>query len=209
MSKTYYGIDLSKHNIVTSWSQVHDDNTIDFIILRAGGNYGGYYKDSRFEQYYNACKNYGIPVGVYYDAGKTFFSKDYGIEYAKHFCDLLSGKQFEMPVYVDIEVTPAKYKKYITEAAISFCELMESRRYFVGIYGSDISTFYDLLDINQVQRYSKWVARYGFKPSYVKNYNMWQYSSTGTIKGIKGKVDLDKTTTNFPKIIKRGCFNGY
>lgn len=209
MSKTYYGIDLSKHNIVNSWSQVHDDNNIDFIILRAGGNYGGYYKDSRFEQYYNACKNYGIPVGAYYDAGKTFFSKDYGLDYAKHFYDLLSGKQFEMPVYVDIEVTPAKYKKYITEAAVAFCEYMESKRYFVGIYGSDISTFYDLLDIDQVQRYSKWVARYGLKPSYVKNYNMWQYSSTGTIKGIKGNVDLDKTTTNFPKIIQRGCFNGY
>lgn len=209
MSKTYYGIDLSKHNIVTSWAQVYEENQIDFVILRAGGNFGGYYKDSRFEQYYNACKMYGIPVGAYYDAGKTFFSADYGRDYAKHFCDLLSGKQFEMPVYVDIEVTPAKYKKYITEAAISFCELMESRRYFVGIYGSDISTFYNLLDIDQVQRYSKWVARYGLKPNYVKNYNMWQYSSTGTVKGIKGKVDLDRTTTNFPKIVKGGCFNGY
>ena len=209
MSKAYNGIDLSKHNIVTSWSQVAEENEIDFIILRAGGNFGGFYKDTRFEQYYNACKMYDIPVGAYYDAGKHFLYETAGKEYAKHFCDLMSGKQFEMPVYLDIEVTPAKYKKYITQAAIAFCEYLEDKRYFVGIYGSDISTFHNLIDIDKVRPYSKWVARYGHKPCYVKDYNIWQYSSTGSIRGIKGKVDLDQTTTNFPKIIKRGCFNGY
>lgn len=208
MAKTYNGIDLSRHNIVTSWDNVANENQIDFIILRAGGDYDGKYKDSKFEYYYNACKMYEIPVGVYYDCGKHFFSESAGIECAKHFKDLLSGKVFEMPVYMDIEATPAENKKYITDATISFCDYMEDRHFFVGIYASDISGFKEMLDVSRLDRYSKWVARYGKKPSYVKNYGMWQYSNVGKVNGITGFVDLDSTTINYPKIIQRGGFNG-
>lgn len=209
MSRTFYGIDLSKHNKVLSWASVYDDNNIDFIILRAGGNYNGFYKDTKFEQYYNACKMYGIPVGAYYDCGKEFFSLNAGLECAKHFRGLLSGKQLEMPVYMDIEVTPSKYKKYITDAASAFCSYMETHKYFVGIYASDISGFKERLDFDRVKQFSTWVARYGKKPEYIESPGMWQYSSSGKVNGIFGPVDLDKTNIDFPKIIKRGCFNGY
>ena len=118
MTKIFKGIDLSRHNVVTNWEKVKEQ--VDFVILRAGGNYGGYYKDSKFEQYYAACKKLGIPVGAYYDAGKELWCADGGA-YAQHFLKLLQGKTFEYPVYIDIEVTPKRYKKANTGAAISFC----------------------------------------------------------------------------------------
>lgn len=201
---TYEGIDLSRHNVVTDWNKVKKD----FVILRAGGNYGGYYKDSKFESYYEACKSRGIPVGAYYDAGRELCYAD-GKEYAQHFLKLLKGKQFEMPVYIDIEVVPASMKKANTGAAIAFCEELEKYRYFVGIYGSDISTFYSQLDLQLVQDYTLWVARYGRSPSYVTDYAIWQYSSCGKIDGIKGSVDLDRCYTDFPKLIKGVHMNGY
>lgn len=205
--KVYNGIDLSKHNVVTDWDKVKTQ--VDFVILRAGGNYGGFYKDPKFEQYYNSCKLRGIPMGAYYDVGKCFYTHETGLEYAQHFKNLLSGKTFELPVYADIEVTPKKYKKWITAAALSFCMFMESHKYFVGIYGSDISTFKEALEDDKLQAFTHWVARYGNKPNYVKEYGIWQKSSTGRIEGIKGNVDLDETTINFPKIIKGVHLNGY
>lgn len=205
MKKIYEGIDLSRHNVVTSWERVKDQ--IDFCILRAGGNYGGYYKDSKFEIYYAACKRLGIPVGAYYDAGKELWCHD-GSEYAQHFLKLISGKVFEMPVYIDIEVTPKRYKKANTGAAIAFCEEMEKHRYFVGIYGSDINTFKEMIYLDMVKPYSLWVARYGNKPSYVKEYAMWQYTSKGTISGIKGNVDKDQCYTDFPTLLKGVHLNG-
>ena len=117
---TYEGIDLSRHNVVTDWNKVKKD----FVILRAGGNYGGFYKDSKFESYYEACKSRGIPVGAYYDAGKELCYAD-GKEYAQHFMKLIKGKTFEMPVYIDIEVVPASMRKANTGAAIAFCEELE------------------------------------------------------------------------------------
>ena len=204
--KEYRGIDLSKHNIVTDWDRVKQQ--VDFVILRAGGNYGGFYKDSRFEMYYNACKMRGIPVGAYYDVGKEFIGAEKGREYADHFRALLSGHTFEYPVYADIEVTPKKYKKYITQAAIAFCENMEDHKYYVGIYGSDISTFHDALIADQVDQYTLWVARYGKKPNYIKRYAIWQHTSKGHIDGIVGNVDQDICTVDFPKIMKGVHLNG-
>ena len=203
MKKTFNGIDLSRHNIVTNWDKVQTD----FIILRAGGNYGGFYKDSKFEMYYAACKRKGIPVGAYYDAGKDLWCAD-GREYAHHFLKLISGKVFEMPVYIDIEVVPKRYKKMTTGAAIEFCREMEKNRYFVGIYGSDINTFKEQLSLGQITDFSLWVARYGKRPEYVKEYDMWQHSSKGSIEGIKGPVDLDTTSVDFPSLLKGVHLNG-
>ena len=203
----YKGIDLSRHNIVQDWDKVK--NQVDFVILRAGGNFDGFYKDSKFERYYDACKLRNIPVGAYYDAGKAFIGADTGKEYADHFRQLLSGHTFEYPVYVDIEVTPKKFKRLITAAAISFCDYMEDLRYFTGIYGGDISTFHDALIADDISAYTLWVARYGSKPKYIKQYGIWQHSSKGHIDGIIGNVDLDISYVNYPKIIKGVHLNGY
>ena len=203
------GIDISKHNKVTSWDMVSQNHHVQFVILRAGGDYNGKYKDSKFEQYYNACKNYGIPVGAYYDCGKEFYTYNKGISCAKHFKELLTGKQFEYPVYMDIEVTPTKYRELITDAAYGFCKEMESYKYYVGIYASDISGFKEALNINRLTYFDKWVARYGKAPSYVKDHGIWQYSSKGFINGIAGDVDLDKCYRNYEKIIKGAHLNGY
>lgn len=205
--KEYKGIDLSKHNIVSDWDKVKSQ--VDFVILRAGGNFDGFYKDSKFERYYDACKLRGIPVGAYYDAGKAFMGAQTGKEYAQHFKALLSGHVFEYPVYVDIEVTPKKFKKLITDAAVSFCESMEESNYYVGIYGSDISTFHDMLIADQVSQFTLWVARYGTKPKYIKEYAVWQHTSKGRINGIIGNVDQDISYRDFPKIMKGVHLNGY
>ena len=204
--KEYHGIDLSKHNKVINWELVSKE--VDFVILRAGGNFNGFYKDSKFERYYNACKMYDIPVGAYYDCGKEFYTTEMGNKCAEHFRGLLSGKVLEYPVYMDIEVTPAKYRKLITDASIAFCETMEGYKYFTGIYASDISGFQGLLQKERLEQFSFWVARYGNKPSYVKNYGIWQHSSKGRINGIEGNVDLDTSYRDFPKIIKGVHLNG-
>ena len=205
---TMYGIDLSK------WNKVYDYQSIksfglDFVIIRAGGNYGGYYKDPLFEKHYAECKNAGLAVGAYYDCGKEFIGDVTGRDYANHFLKLLYGKQLDMPVFMDIEVTPKRFRTYITDAAIGFCERMEDHKYFVGIYASDISGFKESLEFNRLADYTTWVARYGKKPEYVKYPGIWQYTSSGSVPGIKGNVDMDRTDVNYPFIIKRGKFNGY
>ena len=86
---------------------------------------------------------------------------------------------------------------------------MEAMGYYVGIYASDISGFKDRLNINQLNAFDKWVARYGSEPKYVKNYGIWQYSSSGVVDGIKGRVDVNYSKVDYPGIIKTHHLNGF
>ena len=128
---------------------------------------------------------------------------------ADRFVKMLNGKQFEMPVYMDIESTPISKKKGATDAVIAFCEVLEAAGYYAGVYASDISGFKDRLDANRLTRFDKWVARYGSKPSYITEYGMWQSSETGKVKGINGNVDLDTAYKDYPTIIKKLGLNGF
>lgn len=200
------GIDISRWNIITSFKEVKDSG-IDFVIIRIGGSNGGLYKDPKFELYYKAAKLAGLKVGAYYDTGADFIDSAHGYIAAEHCLTLLQGHEFEYPIFMDIETAATVYKKGITDAAIAFGSKLESNKYYVGIYASDVSGFHDRLEIERVKRFSLWVARYGKKPQYVEEYAMWQKSSKGELPGVRGPVDLDECTVNFPYIIKKQNLN--
>ena len=203
------GIDISRWNGVIDFKAVKASG-ISFVIMRAGGSNGGFYKDPMFEKNYAGAKAAGLYVGAYYDTGKDFVSYSEGYRCAEHFLTLLKGKSFEYPVYADIETVATVHKSGATDAAISFCSRLEQKGAFAGIYASDISGFKDRLELSRLQdKFTLWVARYGKEPQYVRFYDIWQKSSTGSIKGIDGPVDLDICTKNFPTIIKKKKLNDF
>lgn len=204
------GIDISHWNRAKDFFEVKASG-IDFVILKAGGSDAGFYSDPQFENYYRQAKLAGLSVGAYYFTGKNFYGAAAGIEDAKRFARIIKGKTFEYPVYVDIEMTsPADGKmEEATAAAIIFCRYMESLGYFAGIYASDISGFKERLMLERLTPFTLWVARYGKKPQYVEEYDVWQKSSTGQVPGIVGNVDMDVSYKDFKKIITSKHFNGF
>lgn len=202
------GIDVSHWNGNIDFTKVKAAG-YSFVIIKAGGSDKGFYKDPKFEENYKKAKAAGLSVGAYYFVGKAFLGAENGLADARRFEQLLSGKEFEYPVYLDLETTPAQKKSLATIASINFCEYMESKGFFVGIYSSDISGFKEKLDVSKLKDFTLWVARYGNKPQYVKDPAMWQCSSKGAVKGISGSVDLDISYVDFAKIIKKKGFNGF
>ena len=181
------------------------------VIIKAGGSDAGFYQDSRFEEYYNGAKNAGLHIGSYYFVGKYCLSTNDGIEDAIRFANILEGKQFDLPVYMDVEAPASGQKDGVTDAIIGFCTEMENRGYYVGVYASDISGFKDKIDYERIKdRYTLWVARYGSEPKYATNYQIWQYSESGRVNGINdNNVDLDECYVDFPIIITSLGYNGY
>ena len=97
------GIDVSKHQGVIDWSKVKTD----FAILRAGfGRYASQ-KDPQFERNYAGAKAAGIPVGAYWYSYAR--SAEEAREEAKACLQVLQGKQFEFPIYFDIEDCSQSY----------------------------------------------------------------------------------------------------
>lgn len=202
------GIDVSVYQGDIDWKNVKNSG-IEFAIIKAGGSDSGFYTDSTFKQNYANAKAVGMPVGAYYFVGSGCTSKADGIADAKRFLEIIKGKTFEYPVYIDLEATSPSAKAGATEACIGFCETMENAGYYCGIYASDVSGFNDRLILSKLDKFDKWVARYGSKPVVVKSYGIWQKSDSGRISGINGNVDLDEAYMDYPTIIKNAGLNGF
>lgn len=202
------GIDVSHWQGAINWTKVKASG-IQFAIIKAGGSDAGFYTDPRWEENYRNAKANGIAVGAYYFVGPACTSAEDGKADAQRFLAQLAGKQFEYPVFMDVEATPAFAKAGTTEAAIAFCRALESAGYFAGIYSSTYSGFQERLDDSRLTPFTHWVAQYASKCSYGGAFGIWQYSSTGSVSGIAGNVDMDISYQDYPSIIKTGGFNGY
>lgn len=204
----YKGIDISKWQGTVDFGKVTKDKNVDFVILRAGLGKVASQIDAKFNTYYAGAKAAGIPVGAYwYSYAKTV--ADAKLE-AQACLQVIRGKQFEMPIWYDIEEknTFATGKNNVSAIARAFCSVLEAAGYFVGIYMSrSPATSYLASDIPT--RYAMWIAEYSSSCKYQQNYGMWQYSDKGVISGIKGSVDLDYCYVDYISAIKSKGLNGF
>lgn len=102
MSRTF-GVDIATFNGDVDIGELRRAGA-EFVIVRCGGADDpklGYYTDPRFERNYAACKREGMPVGAYYLLRATDERK--AREEARHCLSLIEGRQFEYPIYLDVE----------------------------------------------------------------------------------------------------------
>ena len=201
------GIDVSHWQGKINFHKVKKAG-IQFVIIKAGGSDAhSRYKDVNFDRYYKDAKAAGLHVGAYYFVGKSFYLDGRGLTDAQHFLRLLEGKVFDMPVYIDVETCPPKEQFRTTNQVIDFCDWMEKHNAFVGVYASDIAGFDNMLQKTRLEKYTWWVSRYGGKPKNI--YGIYQWTPSGRVNGITGKVDRNKCVVNFPEIIKRKGLNQF
>ena len=185
------GIDISGWQEKIDWDKVK--NQIEFAIIRLGyiGNNENKL-DTYFERNYSECKRLGIPVGVYiYNYVKT---EDRISSCADWVIDKLNGKSLELPVYIDMEDDSIAYlgKDKLTNLCIVFNTKIEITKRWAGVYAN--RNWYDnYLNKDEIKRrYTTWIAHYGVDINkYNGQYDMLQYTESGTIQGINGKVDLN------------------
>ena len=200
-----YGIDVSQWQGDIDWNAVKTD----FAILRAGYGKIASQMDVKFERNYKGAKAANIPVGAYWYSYAV--SPDEAREEAKVFMQFLKGKQFEYPVYFDVEEakTLALGRDRVSDIIIAFLDEMEKAGYFAGLYMSASPLTTHTTDFVK-KRFAIWVAHYGVtKPTYAGQYGMWQYSSTGKVDGIKGNIDLNECYVDYPREIKADGKNGF
>ena len=194
-------IDVSVHQGRIDWSKVK--NHIDGAIIRCG--YGSDYAkqdDKQFKRNIEECIEYNIPFGVYlYSYAKD---KNMAKSEAAHVLRLIEPYKGKLsyPVYYDLE--EAGTESGAVERAIVFGKIIESKGYWCGIYANQY--WWRTYLKNGLDRFTKWVAKYSDeKPSGISGtYDIWQYSSKGSVPGIKGPVDMNVCYRDFPSIIRPG-----
>lgn len=204
------GIDISIHDGIVDFNKVKSSGLADFVIIRAGYGRLIEQKDKRFEKNYNGCTENNIPVGCYwYSYAKSV--SEIQTE-AKVFLETIKGKQFAYPVYLDFEEKSqfALGKAKCSEMAEAFLDILENAGYYAGIYSSK-SHLENYFTEDILKRYTVWVAHYGVsKTSYKYPFDMWQYSSDGSVPGISHRCDMNYCyKDDFPEIIKSAGLNGF
>ena len=196
------GIDVSYYQGNIDWDEVKNEK--QFAIIRMG--YGKSKKDKKFEDYYEGAKAAGVQLGAYLFSYAE--SVDDAEKEAEHALDLLKGKQFEWPIYYDIEAD-ALNKGDVNAKLDKFCTILQENNYFCGVYSS-ASPLKSKFDSSVLAKYAVWVAHYGVKqPGYNGEWGIWQYSDKGKVSGIKADVDLDVASINYADVIMSKGFNGY
>ena len=205
------GIDISSYQKGINFDKLKEK--IEFIILRGGftgyGNGVSLNKDKCFENFYSEAKKRNIPVGVYwYSCANTYEKGKKEAEFLYNNC--LKGKQFEFPIYMDVEEKRWQQvgKSQMNQAIKGFCETLENLGYYVGIYASTywFNTFIDTANLKQ---YDKWLANWSKnKPSFkYGRFGMWQNTNKKSVAGMY--VDGDVSYENYPSIMKSCGLNGY
>lgn len=204
------GIDVSKHNGTIDWQKAKASGSVDFAVIRAGYGRLISQKDVQFERNYAECKKYGIPCGTYWYSYAHSVSEIQ--TEARVFLEVIKGKQFEYPVYLDFEEKSqfALGKAKCTEMAKAFLEILENAGYYAGIYSSK-SHLENYFTEDILRNYTVWVAHYGVsKTSYKYPFDIWQYSSDGSVPGINHRCDMNYCyKDDFPEIIKSAGLNGF
>ena len=182
------GIDVSKWQGAINWSQVAKDD-VNFAFIRASI---GMEIDETFVTNARGANENGIKVGAYHYA--KFKTRNEMLAEAKLFVSQLKKANITYPVVLDLELHGGLSKNDLTNYSLEFMTYVKDAGYTVMFYTYE--TFFErYLDVQKLSQFPFWVANYVEQPKTI-SHKIWQHTSSGSVKGITGNVDINIAYTD-------------
>ncbi len=215
LHKLFHGVDVSVWQGAINWKKSKAAG-IDFAILRCGYtalNSFTLHQDSTFATNYKDAKKAGVSVGIYYYACATTSTE--AKKEANYVISILKNNKVnnQLPVVMDYEIDSGRantvYKKLVNKKGKAYARKRFTRnaRVFMNTlkasgYSSMFYSYrmmvdpkvsanyrFNMSDINGSNQYRFWLAQYSTSNSYSGKMEIWQFSSTGRVSGMKGNID--------------------
>ena len=210
-----FGIDISHWQGDFNFKAAKAEG-VEFAIIKGGGGDGGLYVDRRFKENYDKAQQLSLPVGVYWFS-HAMSIKEAEAEADYFYTNVLKGRRFELPVYIDVEHQDqlALGRDKLTAIVKAWCERLEAKGFWVGIYSST-SFFATYMHDNELQGYAHWVAQWDKECTYKGKdgvLGMWQFG--GEINALRyNKVagvvcDQNYMLVDYPALIEAQGRNGF
>lgn len=179
------GVDLSTFQKQVDYKKLKEEG-IDFAILRCGYGKENSQKDAMFEEHYKGCKEAGIKVGAYLYSYCS--NVENAIKEAENCLYFIEGKQFDLPIFYDLEdrITKVLGKNAITEIALRFCRRIEQAGFKAGVY-ANLDWFENYIDKYALidEHFKIWLAQwYVEKPTATFPYQFWQFTNKLKVAGL-------------------------
>ncbi len=194
---SHKGIDLSKYQGNVDFAKVKEDD-VEYAIIRCG--YRGYdsgtiIPDENWSKYAQNASDNGIKVGAYFFTQAVTVEE--AVEEANFVINTIKPYNVTYPVVIDVEDVDNKTNrqknlspKELTDVVIAFCDAIKAAGYTPMIY-SNINYYGGKLEYSRLEEYDKWFASYTTTLYFPYEIAMWQYTSTGSVNGITGNVDIN------------------
>jgi len=182
----YKVIDVSYWQKKIDWKKVKADGIDGAIIRYADGDE----LDSYFDTNMKGALKQGLHVGCYiYSRAKT---KAQAEKEATRLFDAAKKYDYDMPLYIDLEADGLG--KYANTVADAFIKKIDELGGKPGVYAS--LTWFNNYLTKIADKYSDrplWLAQHNTRITHKTPslFGIWQYTSKGSVKGIKGNVDMD------------------
>lgn len=205
ISGTYLGIDVSKFQGTVDYAAVREAGA-SFVMVRLGyrsAATGEITEDSNARYNLQSARDAGLSLGVYFFSAAT--SKEEALEEAAWVENLIAQYPITYPVVYDCEgFLDPESRQYgmsaqeRTDNALAFLEAVEKAGY-EGMFYASKSELEEQWETDRIaEDYKIWIAQYPAvpypdtpAPDYEGSYQMWQYSQSGTVGGVKQNVDLN------------------
>ncbi|MBR5115591.1 MAG: Ig-like domain-containing protein, partial [Lachnospiraceae bacterium] len=198
------GIDVSRWNGSIDWNAVKNSG-VNYAIIRCGFRgtaTGALVEDSAFHTNMRGAQKAGLKVGVYFFSAAV--NDVEAVEEASMAASLCSGYSLSYPIFLDVERSDSGNGRADgistsdrTAVIKAFCATIRDSGYKAGLYANK-TWMEEMIETPSLTGYKLWLAQYAAEPSYARTrYDMWQYTSKGSIAGISGKVDLNLSYLNY------------
>lgn len=190
------GIDVSRHQGNIDWAAA--SSAISFAIVRVGYRSigtGTLNIDPKGVQNIQGAKAHGITTGAYFYS--TAQSEAQAVEEASlAIQQVQAAGGVSMPIFFDWEGNArTNAVDANTAAAIinAFCTTVRNSGYRAGLY-ADKNHLTHKINMGNVSGGTViWCAQYNTRCTYSGHYDMWQYTSKGSVPGINGNVDMNQS----------------
>lgn len=196
---SYPGVDVSFYQHDINWKKVKEAG-IQFAMIRLGirgwGSAGKLVEDEYAQKNLKEAREAGLAIGAYFFSQAT--SVEEVDEEVDFLLDILGTTRLDMPLVFDWERstedgsrTKNMYdRRVLTDIALRFCQRVEAAGMQPMVYFNPHHAN-QMLYLNELEDYPFWLAFYTDRMTYPFRVEMWQYTETGTVPGIDGKVDLN------------------
>jgi lysozyme len=189
-----FGIDVSHHQGKINWEQLIVEHNLDSVIhfVYCKATEGADHIDKQWPENRKQLIEHGIPHGAYH-----FFSLTSDpIQQANHFLQEWNKIDGDLPPVLDVESEGLTDQELIGRMKMWLDHVEEKSGMRPVIYTS--LHFYETKFKGYFRDYKFWVAAYSRQPDMNDPRIIhWQYSETGSIPGIREKVDLNVSKIAF------------
>lgn len=193
------GIDVSKWNGTINWNNVKKAG-IEYAFVRTsyrGTKTGALAKDPTAAANMKNAAAAGVKVGAYIFS--QAITKAEAVQEAEYLLQTVKGYKITMPLVFDYEYysggrfssSTKLSRRAKTDICLAFCDRIKKAGYTPLVYANKSMFGSDLYASEITAKYPAWLAHYTTSTDYTGDYDFWQYTSSGSVSGISGNVDMN------------------